>query len=103
MFASIALGVGVDFSLHYLYRFRRERGSGKTSDEALKATNKKTGAALRWSSVTLSLGLAALIFSDSPPNASLGALLASAMLISYGLTIAILPRALKRYLTSIVL
>ena len=44
----------------------------------------------------LALGIAVLGLSGLKPNASLGLLLAAAMLVSYAATIALLPALLRR-------
>jgi len=89
MFAALNLGAGVDFAVQYVYAYRRER-----SVVAALAT---TGRGLRWNAVVLALGIAVLALSAVKPNASLGLLLAAAMLVSYGATLALLPALLSRW------
>ncbi len=91
MFGCLTLGVGVDFSLHFLHTWRRERERSGESGKALAATFEKTGKALRWSLIALALGFAVLLLSDLRPNRSLGALLAAAMVASYGMTLLWMP------------
>lgn len=96
MFASLAVGVGVDFGIHFLHRYRAERARGAEDAEALASTFQSTGAALRWNAVVLALGFAVLSLSSLKPNHSLGLLLASAMVACYFATLLLLPR-LARY------
>jgi len=91
MFASLTIGVGIDFSLHFLHTYRQERDRAGEHRAALAATLAKTGKALRWSVIALAFGFAVLTFSDLRPNRSLGALLAGAMVASYAMTMLLLP------------
>jgi hypothetical protein len=80
MFASLTVGVGVDFGIHFLHRYRRERSAGSNDAEALEATVAGAGEALRWNALVLALGFLVLTLSSLKPNHSLGFLLAAAML-----------------------
>ncbi len=92
MFASLTVGVGVDFGIHFLHRYRAERGRGANDAEALMATVDKTGAALRWNALVLAAGFLVLSISSLKPNHSLGFLLAAAMLACYVAALILLPR-----------
>jgi hypothetical protein len=92
MFASLTVGVGVDFGIHFLHRYRVERARGSSDAAALEATVQKTGAALRWNALVLALGFAVLSFSSLKPNHSLGLLLAAAMITCLIATLLFLPR-----------
>lgn len=91
MFGSLTLGVGIDFSLHFLHSYQRERERTGEHGLALAHTFANTGKALRWSVMVLALGFLVLTLSDLRPNHSLGVLLAAAMLASYGMTLLLLP------------
>jgi predicted RND superfamily exporter protein len=91
MFASLALGIGVDFGLHFIHGYQQERGRGLDDRAALVFTMAKAGKALRWSSVVLALGFLVLALSSLRPNHSLGLLLAASMAASYVMTLLLLP------------
>jgi len=95
MFASLAIGVGVDFALHFIHNFKRERQAGIERQPALLATFENTGQAVRWNAVVLVLGFMALTFSALKPDRDLGILLAAAIATCYGMTLLLLPRLLK--------
>jgi predicted RND superfamily exporter protein len=97
MFAALALGAGIDFALHYLAAWRRERQGGLSHDGAVAATLRTAGRGLRWNATVLSLGFLVLSLSSIRPNATLGLLLGAAMLVSYGTTLAFLPELLRRF------
>lgn len=95
MFAALTLGAGVDFALHYSHAYARER-SGRSHPEAVLATLRTAGRGLLWNALVLAFGFSVLAFSAIKPNASLGLLLAAAMLVSYGSTVVFLPELLRR-------
>lgn len=95
MFAALTLGAGVDFALHYVHSYRRERGAGLPHDDAVQATLHTAGRGLLWNALVLAFGFSALAFSAIKPNASLGFLLAAAMLTSYATTVVFLPEVLR--------
>lgn len=96
MFASLTIGVGVDFALHFLHNYKRERQTGLDPQAALAATLETTGQAIRWNAVVLVLGIMALTFSALKPDRDLGILLAAAILTCYVMTLLFLPRLIKR-------
>ncbi len=96
MFAALNLGAGVDFALHYVHAHRREKGQGLGHGEAVLATLRTAGRGLLWNALVLAFGFSVLAFSAIKPNASLGLLLATAMLASYAATVVFLPEILRR-------
>ncbi|MES1243613.1 MAG: MMPL family transporter [Acidobacteriota bacterium] len=96
MFAALTLGAGVDFSLHFVHAYHRERRDGVDHDEAILATLRTGGRGLLWNALVLAFGFSVLAVSAIKPNASLGLLLALAMLVSYGTTLVFLPEILRR-------
>ncbi len=95
MFASLTIGVGVDFALHFLHNYRRERRTGKYHQEALILTLRHTGRAIRWNASVLVLGFLALTFSDLKPDRDLGILLSGAIFTCYCMTLLFLPKLLR--------
>jgi len=96
MFASLTIGVGVDFALHFIHNYKRERQAGLDRQKAMRATLENTGQAIRWNAVVLVLGFMALTFSALKPDRDLGILLAAAIAICYLVTLMFLPHLLKR-------
>ncbi|MBW2287543.1 MAG: MMPL family transporter [Deltaproteobacteria bacterium] len=96
MFASLAVGVGVDFGIHFQHRFEREREGGADPAAAIAATFDKAGRALGWNAVVLAAGFLVLIASDLKPNHSLGLLLAFAVLVCCAESFLLLPLLLRR-------
>jgi hypothetical protein len=95
MFAALAVGEGVDFAIHVVERYRRERSFGIEHSRALEETVEKTGRGIAWNVIVLASGFFVLDLSSLKPNHSLGILLASAMVVCYAATFMLLPRLLR--------
>ncbi|HWR83739.1 MAG TPA: MMPL family transporter, partial [Candidatus Deferrimicrobium sp.] len=91
MFASMAVGGGVDFALHFLHNYRREMQNGHDHQNALLNTLGHSGQAIRWNALVLALGFLVLTFSAIKPDRSLGLLLAGAIAACYLTTVLFLP------------
>ncbi len=98
--ASIAIGIGVDYSIHFVSRYRLLRAEGKEDEEAIVETMQTTGKAIIFNALSVSTGFMVLLFSSFIPVSSIGWLVALVMLsCSLGaLTIipAVLPLLLPR-------
>ena len=68
----IGLGIGIDYSLLIVSRFREELALGKDRDEALVRTIATAGHAVIFSGVTVAIGLAVLVFMPVPFIRSMG-------------------------------
>ena len=80
MLASVAMGMAIDSSILYIYRFVHERRSGADFHQALARTHRNTGLALIVSNVALVLGFAVLVLSDFVPLVHFGILTGLALL-----------------------
>ncbi len=76
---SVALGIAVDDSLHFLLRYRRELANGLSRLEAIKSTIIHTGSALLITTSVLVAGFSILLFSAFLPTYQFG-LLSAAMI-----------------------
>jgi hypothetical protein len=100
MFSALALGVGVDFALHFHHAYERERRRGTDHEAALAASLHTSGRAIRWNATVLSLGFLVLTASALKPNHSLGVLLSAAIATCYAMTLLLLPSLLGRLRSS---
>ena len=94
MIASIAIGIGVDYTVHFLSKYRRERREGVEPQDAVSETIRTTGRAIIYNAVAVAAGFAVLLFSSFGPIATLGALVAVTMGISALAALTLLPSAL---------
>jgi len=94
MLASIAIGIGVDYTVHFLAKYRRECRARSLSNDAVSETIRTTGRAIVYNVVAVAAGFAVLLFSSFGPIATLGALVALSMGISGLAALTLLPAAL---------
>lgn len=67
MLSSIMIGVGVDYTIHFLWRYRRERLEGRNYGEAVIRTLTTTGRGISFNALSVIVGFSALILSLFPP------------------------------------
>jgi predicted RND superfamily exporter protein len=89
--AGIAIGVGVDYAVHYIFRYRDERISGKDHNEATAATLRTAGRTIVLNALVVSSGFAVLFFSQFPPHVKLGYFVSAYMIISCLVAVVVLP------------
>jgi predicted RND superfamily exporter protein len=88
---SVSIGLGVDYTVHYMHRFVDEFESGRGVHEALRVTSQGTGGALTGSMLTTVCGLGTLALALIPLVAEFGVLLALGVFYAYLASILILP------------
>ncbi|QCC59896.1 MMPL family transporter [Natrinema thermotolerans] len=88
---SVSIGLGVDYTVHFMHRFVDEYESGADVHEALQVTVRGTGGALTGSMLTTVCGLGVLYFALIPMIMEFGLLLAMGVLYAYLTSIVILP------------
>jgi len=97
MTAAIALGIGVDFSIHTLDRVKLLITEENVEpDEALRQLFPSTGRALLFSFVAVFVGFGILGLSYVPPLSKLGMLIAFSVLISFISSMTVLPALIKQ-------
>jgi predicted RND superfamily exporter protein len=79
MIASIAIGLAVDDTIHYLYRYNREFKKDLDKDRALRDTIKNIGRPIIFTTLTISIGFFVLMFSHFKPTATFGFLMVITM------------------------
>ncbi len=95
MIASIAIGIGVDYSIHYISRYRNEIRAGKSQEEALEITSSTAGRGIFFNALTLIAGFIILVFSHFRAIDIFGYLIALTMIISSLASLTIIPTILK--------
>lgn len=94
MFAGMTLGVGVDFAIHLLHRYRHELDSGATRETGLTQALRITGPAILIDGCAVGIGFGVLVLSVVPANARLGALLSLSVLHCLLASLVLLPAVL---------
>ncbi len=105
MFASVAIGLGVDFAIHTIDRlkalYRLHEGD---MDKALMALYPTTGRALLFNFLAIACGFGVLISSKVVPLNNFGTIVALAVTMSFLASVTLLPALIKvfkpRFITS---
>jgi len=79
--AAITIGIAVDNTIHYLYRYREFRKNNKMVD-SINLTNKSAGLAVLTTSLTITLGFSVLSFSNFIPTVIFGIFTSMAMIFA---------------------
>lgn len=93
--AAITVGVGVDYAIHYIHRYKRERARKSSNLDAIRTAQTTAGKALYFTSITISLGFVILVLSSFFPSIYFGMLTSIAMLISLFATFSVIPLLLE--------
>jgi uncharacterized protein len=94
MFASMTVGIGVDYAIHLLDRHQLELRAGRAPDAAVVAAMATTGRAILTNAVAVSLGFSVLVLSQVPANARLGARVSASIVGCMLGTLLLLPALL---------
>jgi len=94
MVSSVAIGIGIDYAIHFMSRFRRETVSGASGDDALRRTIRTTGRGIAYNALALALGFGVLMLSSFKGTRSFGLLIAMTMLISALSAFTVIPAIL---------
>ena len=89
--ASITIGIAVDNSIHYIYRFREEFNVIKDYAKTLRVCHSTVGVAILNTSITIIFGFSILIFSKFIPTIYFGMFTGLAMLLAMIFVLTLLP------------
>lgn len=89
--AAIAVGIGVDDTIHYVHRFRGEFAKDGDYWAAVNRCHRSIGRAIYYTSVTIMLGFSILAFSQFIPTIYFGLLTGLAMLAALLADLTLLP------------
>ncbi|MDH5228598.1 MAG: MMPL family transporter [Gammaproteobacteria bacterium] len=93
--AGIAIGVGVDYAVHFIFRFKSELASGLDHQQALRQTMSTTGRTIVLNALVVGVGFTVLLFSQFPPHVKLGYFVAAYMAVSCLAACVVLPLLLS--------
>ena len=89
--AAITIGIAVDNSIHYIYRFKEEFNNLKNYEETLKTCHTTVGTAILNTSITIVFGFSILILSKFIPTIYFGFFTGLAMLLAMISVLTLLP------------
>ena len=67
LLSSIMIGVGIDYTIHFIWRFKEERKLGDTHQQAAMNTLTTTGRGIIFNALSVIIGFSALLFSSFVP------------------------------------
>ena len=89
--AAITIGIAVDNSIHYIYRFKEEFLKNKDYNKTLKVCHSTVGVAILNTSITIVFGFSILVFSKFIPTIYFGVFTGLAMLLAMISVLTLLP------------
>ncbi len=92
--AAITIGIAVDNSIHYIYRFREELIKIKDYNKTLKYCHSTVGVAILNTSITIVFGFSILVLSNFIPTIYFGVFTGIAMLLAMISVLTLLPSLL---------
>lgn len=94
---SIAFGIAVDNTIHFLAKFRLYRGEGVDRDAAVRRTLRETGRAILFTSLVLTSGFLVFTLSSFGGTVNMGALTALTLFVAMIANLLLLPALLYRF------
>ena len=89
--AAITIGIAVDNSIHYIYRFKEEYSKIKDYNKTLKMCHSTVGVAILNTSITIIFGFSILVLSKFIPTIYFGIFTGLAMLLAMISVLTLLP------------
>jgi predicted RND superfamily exporter protein len=93
--ASITVGIAIDNSIHYIYRFREEFKKNKNYNRTIKICHRTVGKAIVNASLTIVFGFSILILSNFIPSIYFGIFTGLAMLTAMTLVLTLMPQLIS--------
>ena len=90
--AAIAIGIGVDDAIHYIYRFKVEFAKDGDYLKTMYRAHNSVGLAMFYTSITITLGFLILVLSNFIPSIYFGIFTAMAMISAMFINLTLLPK-----------
>ena len=95
--AAISVGMAVDNTIHYIYRYKKEIKITHSVETALQNAHTTTGRAIFYTAATIATGFSILSFSNFFPTQLFGIFTALAMLVAFISSLSLLPNLLVKF------
>ncbi len=95
--ASVAIGVGIDYTIHFMETYRAQRALSDDPEEVTKNTFKTSGRGILTNAIAVGLGFCVLLFSRFIILRYIGALVAVVMFTSSTLAMTVIPGLLNAF------
>ncbi|MEE8400238.1 MAG: MMPL family transporter, partial [Desulfobacterales bacterium] len=90
--AAVTMGIAIDNSIHYLYRYREEFSRNNDYVKTLRVCHRNVGRAILNTSVTVIFGFSILVFSNFIPTIYFGVFTGIAMFIALMAILTLMPK-----------
>jgi hydrophobe/amphiphile efflux-3 (HAE3) family protein len=97
LLSSVMIGVGVDYTIHFLWRYREERQQHRPATEAVITTIATTGRGITFNALSVIVGFLVLIISSFTPIRFFGVLVVVSILSCLVGALVILPALVLRF------
>lgn len=94
--STLVLGIGVDFAIHFVQRYRELRDQLGHPGRALRAFFEEPGRAITRNALVVAIGFTPLLLAALVPYLVVGALLAAIIVLSWLATVLLLPAIVAR-------
>ncbi len=94
--AAITIGIAVDNSIHYIYRFREEFNKFKNYNKTLDKCHSTVGIAILNTSITIVFGFSILVLSNFIPTIYFGIFTGIAMMLAMISVLTLLPKLILK-------
>ncbi|MDQ6959919.1 MAG: MMPL family transporter [Mariprofundaceae bacterium] len=95
--SALALGLSVDFAIHFIARYREARKRHANAADAMDEMFGESARALAKNALIVSIGFTPLLFAPLVPYITVGVLLASIMALSWATTVLLLPALIRMF------
>jgi len=95
--SALALGLSVDFAIHFIERYRETRKRLANAADAMDEMFGESARALAKNALIVSIGFTPLLFAPLVPYITVGVLLASIMALSWATTVLLLPALIRMF------
>ena len=95
--AAISVGMAVDNTIHYIYRYKKELKKTGSVDQALENAHTTTGRAIFYTATTIAAGFCILSLSNFFPTVLFGLFTSFAMALAFITSLTVLPNLLVKY------
>ena len=93
--AALVIGIGVDDTVHYVWRFKNEFAVRRNYIETMHVCHGSVGRAISYTSIVIVAGLMLLVLSNFTPSIRFGVLTSLAMVIALIGTMVLLPQMFR--------
>jgi len=97
LLSSVMIGVGVDYTIHFLWRYREERQQHRRPNEAVRTTITTTGRGIIFNALSVIVGFLVLMISSFTPIRFFGVLVVVSIFSCLAGALVILPALVLRF------